>query len=460
MQLLFVHGWSVTNTSTYGELPEALSAGASDHNLDLNIQHIYLGKYISFHDEVTMDDIGKAMDRALRDLPENNDNIIKPFSCITHSTGGPVVRYWIDKYYGSKKIDQLPLKHLVMLAPANHGSALAKLGKARLGRIKAWFNGVEPGQKVLDWLSLGSDGQWKLNESYLNYNNSENGFFPFVLTGQGIDNKFYDFLNTYLVEKGSDGVVRVAGANMNCRYFSLVQSRDKKIRKQPSTTELIPEYKQKKPENIALGVYKNHSHSGKDKGIMQSIESDDTNAPVVQDILKCLKVEDTIDYDSRSNELEQLTSKSQKGDSRYCMLVINVCDETGVQIGMDDYDIILLAGNQYQPQKLPQGFLKDSQMNNTTGRFIYYLDADKMHKIKDGKFGIRVIARPQKGFAYYQEAEYRSNGVSVNSILVPNQTTYVNITLNRFVDKNVFRFGPVKDKPLSFKKTKPFNEKK
>ncbi|NOQ27162.1 MAG: hypothetical protein GQ564_17515 [Bacteroidales bacterium] len=43
--------------------------------------------------------------------------------------------------------------------------------------------------------------------------------FPFVLTGQGIDEKFYDFINSYLIENESDGVIRMAGANNNYRYF-------------------------------------------------------------------------------------------------------------------------------------------------------------------------------------------------------------------------------------------------
>lgn len=40
MIVLFVHGWSVTDTSTYGRLPEALSAQASNYDLDIDIQHI------------------------------------------------------------------------------------------------------------------------------------------------------------------------------------------------------------------------------------------------------------------------------------------------------------------------------------------------------------------------------------------------------------------------------------
>jgi hypothetical protein len=91
MQLIFVHGWSVTNTDTYGNLPQALSKASGNYGLVLDIRHIFLGRYISFHDEVTMDDIARAMDRALRDLPGNGDDRIAPFSCITHSTGGPAV---------------------------------------------------------------------------------------------------------------------------------------------------------------------------------------------------------------------------------------------------------------------------------------------------------------------------------------------------------------------------------
>jgi len=67
MLLIFVHGWSVTSTDTYGELPAALSKAASGFGLTLDIRHLYLGKYVSFHDEVTLDDIARAMDRAFCD---------------------------------------------------------------------------------------------------------------------------------------------------------------------------------------------------------------------------------------------------------------------------------------------------------------------------------------------------------------------------------------------------------
>lgn len=458
MRLIFVHGWSVTTTDTYGDMPDVLAKASAEHGFEIDIKHIHLGKYISFHDEVTMDDIARAMDQALRELPGNSREKIEAFSCITHSTGGPVVRSWIDRFYGKDGLKDLPLKHLVMLAPANHGSSLAALGKSRVGRIKAWFNGIEPGQRVLDWLSLGSNGQWDLNRNWTEYDYSGTDFYPYVLAGQGIDRKFYDFLNSYLIEKGSDGVIRVAGANLNYRYFVLKQDTKQEIRKKPLTYRLVPEENSGTvPEKTALRVYGEYSHSGKKMGIMRSICTDDTDAPVVKDIMRCLRVSCREDYSSCADELDRETAEAQENGSCFCMLVFNIRDEQGEFISEDDYDLYLLAGNKYKPDQLPGGFFVDRQMNKQTGRLVYYLDAGKMQHIKDDKFGIRVVARPSKGFSYYRAGEYRSDGLDVRDILAPNQVTYVDIVLNRFVDENVFRFGEVKDKPESFKKIKPSN---
>ena len=56
MHIVFVHGWSVTNTDTYGGLPAALLKNASAQ-LDLRVTHLYLAKYVSFADEVALDAI-------------------------------------------------------------------------------------------------------------------------------------------------------------------------------------------------------------------------------------------------------------------------------------------------------------------------------------------------------------------------------------------------------------------
>jgi hypothetical protein len=459
MRLIFVHGWSVTDTDTYGELPAALTAAAARYNLTLNIRHLHLGKYVSFHDEVTVDDIARGLDRALRDLPDN-DGAIPEFSCITHSTGGPVVRHWVERYYGASDLRSCPLRHLVMLAPANHGSALAVLGKRRVGRIKSWFAGVEPGQRVLDWLSLGSEGQWTLNQRSLAYDSARRGFFPFVLAGQGIDAKFYDFINSYLVEPGSDGVVRVAGANMNCRFIALTQSRDL-VRASPETFALIPMSKSpvRTPKAIPLGVFNRYSHSGKKMGIMRSVKKADArDTQVVSEILQCLQVEDPAAYARRVEALAELTEREQAGTDRFSMLVFNIRDDHGGRFTNDEFDVSLLAGEKYQPQSLPGGFFQDRQINRLTSNLVYYLNSSRMASIQDGCFDVRVVARPTSGFARYAAAEFRSEGMKVERILAPNQTTYVDITLRRLVDKSVFRFDRADQPSGSFRRVKPSGE--
>jgi len=461
MRLIFVHGWSVTNTNTYGQLPEALVTAATHCHLQLDIQHIQLGKYVSFHDEISLDDIARGLNQALHDLPDNHDHI-QPFSCITHSTGGPVVRHWIDAFYGATKLSELPLKHLIMLAPANHGSSLAVLGKKRVGRIKAWFNGVEPGQRVLDWLSLGSHGQLQLNRNCLDYNYASNNIFPFVLTGQGIDTKFYDFINSYLGEPGSDGVVRVAGANMNYSFLALKQTNDI-VRQRPTATRLI--YDNDNPIHtstaVPIGVYRRYSHSGNKMGIMKSMTASQSDSqPAVADIVKCLQVDNEADYLQRAKELATLTTQEQKISrekdhiERYAMLIFHIHDDQGNPFSSGDFDILLLAGKTYQPHHLPDGFFIDRQMNSITGNLVYYIDVDRMHSIKDGLFGIRVTARPDSGFTYYCIAEFRSEGIAIDKIVVANQTTYVDITLTRCVDRNVFRFDRGDKKRVEFSRVK------
>lgn len=78
--------------------------------------------------------------------------------------------------------------------------------------------------------------------------------------------------------------------------------------------------------------------------------------------------------------------------------------------------------------------------------------------IKDRKIGIEVTARPLEGFSHYNTAEFHSNNIPLGDIFVPNETTYIDIILHRFIDKNVFRFGPASSGPVNFKDIKPSNE--
>ncbi len=451
MKLVFVHGWSVTDVDTYGELPEVLQREASA-DLDLEIKNIYLGEYISFHDEVTLDDISRAFERArAKELKD------EPFACITHSTGGPVMRLWIELFY-KDKLNEIPLTHLVMLAPANHGSALAILGKAKVGRIKAWWNDTEPGVGVLNWLQLGSQGQWNLNDSWLDCL-SKNTFYPFVLSGEKIDENFYDFINHYLVEKGSDGVVRLSGANMNYQKVVLKQDCNHEIidaKIDGATLKAYPlkvEGEIKKSTDCAFEVIKGASHSGDKYGIMKSVKKKRVVKSVVNSILESLHVNTFEQYNKLSDAMTLRTKSAQEKSDKYIMFVFNVRDNFGNEI--HDYDMLLLAGNDYEPSELPKGFFMDRQKNNLSGNLTYYLNYNKLKEIKDKKLGIRIVARPNGGFSYYLPAEFRSEDLKLEHLLIANQTMMVDVVLERIIADNTFVLDTVADAKKDFKYRKP-----
>lgn len=464
MLLVFVHGWSVTSKDTYGGLPEAVQAAATAAGLAVETREISLSRYISFHDEVTLDDLAHAMDHAVRnDVPDNAD-ATREFACITHSTGGPLVRRWVDLHYGADGLARCPLRQLVMLAPANHGSALALLGKSRIGRINAWYNDVEPGQGVLDWLCLGSEGAWTLQTNFLGYPGDLAPLYPFVLTGETIDRAFYDFLNSYLTEKGSDGVVRVAAANLNYAHFRLVQTLQPVDDAPPGTCRLdVDPAGTRRPPPTAFGVVPDASHSGDTIGIMRSVTPDNAaQKPVVAEIVRCLQVASPAAYAQRTTEMAALTERTQPAEGtgrRFIMFVIRVRDDGGRTV--DDFDLILL-GDAYRPDAVPRGFFVDKQKNPKSSSLVYYMDYDVLARAD--QLGLRVVARPQivdgnvRGFAGYRPAEYRSEGNDLIRSLQPNQTVYLDIELKRYVNREAFRIDPLSAGRGSFKDTTPSDD--
>lgn len=416
--------------------------------------NIYLGHYISFNDTVTVDDIARAFDHAVRDEIADKLQNGARFACITHSTGGPVVRKWMDLYY-KNNLAKCPLSHLIMLAPANHGSALAQLGKSRLGRIKSFFEGIEPGQQVLDWLELGSDMSWQLNESWLDYECTAQGIYSFVLTGQTIDRQLYDAVNSYTGEAGSDGVVRVTSANMN---YSLLQ-----LHQAGNNGENLVVAKMRRSKPMAFGVLPGRSHSGKKMGIIRSITMANASThPTAVWVLKCLQVRNPNSYNTLAKELEQLTQDTQNKEqiehvktliykreyitNRHSMIIFRFIDDRGNHL--DDYDLYLTAGPQYSEDALPKGFFADRQQNqHNQGKLTYFLDYDIMEAgintpKMQGNLGFRLRAHPEasdQALAYYRLLDFHSSLANIHKIIHPNETVMVEIMLQRRVDKAVSR---------------------
>jgi len=482
--LVFVHGYSVTNVDTYGQLPIRLKEEGKKNGLDIQVNEIYLGKYISFNDNVTLNDISKAFNHAVNTQLAHLITAKKQFVCITHSTGGPVARNWWYNFYSSVN-KTCPMSHLIMLAPANFGSALAQLGKGKLSRIKAWFDGVEPGQKVLDWLELGSNAAWKLNKEWITSDGkqiSEKGFYPFVITGQSIDRKLYDNLNSYTGELGSDGVVRVAACNLNSQYLKLVQP---SVQKDASGKYYSKEFKIESyitSPSTAMRIVTGKSHSGEDMGILRSVKANNTDtasAETVNAIMNCIKVSNLKQYQVLTEKFNKETKQVQTNElletdtqflllkrtfihDQYSQVIFKVIDQENNPIY--DYDLILTAGVNDDPNHLPQGFFVDRQKNRlNTETITYYFNYSIMAggpEVKNSKnevvrnampgaamLGIEIRPRPDDGFVKYVPCKIKANKELLQKALKPNSTTLIEIVLQRIISTNVFSLNKIETMP-------------
>lgn len=215
--ILIIHGWS-DNSSSFKPLINLLQA-----QLKRDIHLFDLADYLSMDDEITFDDIVSAMAHAW----EKNNLPTAPYSVdvIVHSTGGLVIRDWLCRNFTP---ESAPVKHLVMLAPANFGSPIAHKGQAFIGRIIKGFNSeklFQVGEKILQGLELASPYTWELamqDRFGLQDFYGPGKILCTVLTG----NTGFTGISAAANENGTDGVVRVATANMNCALLTADFSQD------------------------------------------------------------------------------------------------------------------------------------------------------------------------------------------------------------------------------------------
>lgn len=211
--LVIIHGWSDVAES-FLPLAEALEAGSGRE-----VEHLFLGNYVSLDDDVQMLDLVKALTRAWKDrqLPLKSKSV----DVILHSTGGLIVRDWVHTEFVARG-EKPPIDNLVMLAPANFGSPLAHKGRAIYGRVLKGFDSekrFQTGTQILRALEMASPYTWELAErDRLKANPySATGIRTTVIVG----NRGYRGISALANEKGSDGTVYVATANLNCARVQL-----------------------------------------------------------------------------------------------------------------------------------------------------------------------------------------------------------------------------------------------
>ena len=225
-QVAILHGWSDTSAS-FRPLAEFLEASG------YKAVPLWLGDYISMDDDVKIEDVAKRMETVVTKKIAAGALSI-PFDLIVHSTGGLVARHWIAEYYVEHG-RACPVKRLVMLAPANFGSRLAAIGKSMLGRIfKGARNFFHTGTEMLNALELASPFQWDLAQRDLfvpdgaetaraAYGTGRRQVMPFVIVGS---HPYPSGVRRLVNEYGSDGTVRVPGANLNAHGLTVDFSAD------------------------------------------------------------------------------------------------------------------------------------------------------------------------------------------------------------------------------------------
>ncbi|MEP7187239.1 MAG: phospholipase [Rhodanobacter sp.] len=456
--LVFVHGWSVTNSSTYGDLPLRLQQQAGAAGMALTLADIWLSEYVSFDDAVTMPDLVRAFDHALRDL----HLLDASFACITHSTGGPVVREWLRAQREKPATHStIRLGHLIMLAPANFGSALAQLGKGTLGRLKSWFAGVEPGQRILDWLELGSAGSLSLNLDFIHGDDpAARAQFLFVLTGDRPDRSLYDPLNSYTGENGSDGVMRIAAANLNARHAILSPQISGNAGVDTLNLTLT------RGPRCAFKMIPGAAHSGADHGIMSSAEP-----ATVQAVLRCLQVHGVDEYvalctafetenanrDADKVELESAAPFAPRvhiHDPR-SLLIVRLTDETGEPLNGAGF--LLTAGAPASVDLMPQGFMLDRQANakqrTTISLFLNHsllAGDDRVADPRNSRKSLRpavashrpygaIISPPDLSGLVHHALAASAQSDDLFNMLGPHQTTVLDVVLPRKVHQGIFR---------------------
>ncbi len=336
--IVILHGWSDTS-ETFEPLARLLRA-----RLGRQVSIVSLADYVSMEDEVRFDDVAEAMDVAWRrhGLPRGKGRV----DAVVHSTGGLVIRDWLQRHY---RPGNAPVKRLVMLAPANFGSHLAHKGRSFIGRVYKGFIAKKPegrafetGTHILRGLELASPYTWQLAERD-RFGRGGAMYQPGnVLCTVLVGNSGYRGISSIANEDGSDGTVRASTASMDCVRISAA------FPARPGDGAAGPgvEYElEESSGETAFGVVEGHNHgtitlSHRRRPIGEAAQAT-PDGDLLAKIVRGLTVADD-GFEAWRQELEAgnraLMPKAPRRDGKnhgFQNTVVHVRDQYGV--GVDDH---------------------------------------------------------------------------------------------------------------------------
>lgn len=497
--LLLVHGYSAESKSStpsaiqgiYGTLPAALREKYGPRN----VFELDVSRYISLEDGIRLDDISRAMENALR--ADFGHLLEGKFDVVIHSTGALVVRNWLRNH--SRKPS--PIDRLVYLAGANFGSGWAHVGKGQLAKWGRFVfqGGAERGVQVLNSLELGSPETLDLHIHFLEPGNgvlSDYKVKEFCLIGSQAKRAWLRFPVRYAHEDGSDGVVRVAGCNVNFNYLPIQPKRRTAdlgwdaLKKQVALVARPPEMRTSVPDElytlnnpvladeadesgVPLAILFECAHSGDDMGIVRGRQPREALMELLDVALKTRTVaqyrqaakhfaEHTAETYRRAESelapgwLSGLFHEPRQQYDAHAQIVFRMRDQDGRPI--DHFDLFFHSGTSDKAkwtasrpdQKTIKELFEHTHVSSQTGGVIlFYLRVtsfdedsgtwkDRLADI-DGVDLEIVATEPQTGDIAYLPCRLVISADRLRRIVRPHQTTIVDITMPRHPSGQVFK---------------------
>ena len=498
--ILFVHGYSAENDETtksairgiYGSLPQAVRR----HYGRDNVEEIDLSRWASLEDAVNLDDVARALDRALH---AEHPHLLKGgFHAITHSTGALVVRNWLRRFSARPS----PLNNLAHLAGANFGSGWAHIGQgqfAKWGRMV--FDQTDRGIRILEALEFGADWTIDLHLHFLQPEHrldEQYGVREHVIVGTQADVGWFSAPIRYAKEDGSDGVVRCAAANLNFNHVILAPKPEartltwKQVAREQEknldrSTRRGSFYEFRAPSRpgvagrpvIPFAIPHQCAHSGEDMGIVRGSKPRRQVMCLIDLALRSTKAnwanrveafekETERTYDQAARQAvppwwKKWIDKPSAQYDKHAQVILRLRDQDGRPV--PHYDVFFDSVKNRQDKSLPiREPIEHQHVNGESPNVLcFYLRTDVMQLAKDGtyKWDRRV---PKLGGCYLEvtaiepatgpvlDDRDRSRGQvaylpvrkeftaeQLEQFLQPHQTTVIDVEMLRVPSGNVYK---------------------
>lgn len=443
--IVVLHGWSDRSDSF-----EALARRLPGLGLPGRVVPVYLGDYVSMDDDVGFDDIVEAMRRAWADarLPTAPRSV----DLMVHSTGALVVRHWMTSSY---QPETNPVRRLLMLAPANHGSHLAHKGVSFLGRVFKGYKSrrlFHTGAKILRGLELASPFTWELARRD-RFDPQRRWYGPGrVLATVLVGTRGYDGIAAAANTSGSDGTVLVATADLDPAYarFDFATDPDR-----PSLSML------ESNGRTAFCRLPRENHSTiayKDQG---------PRNPLTDDLVRRALLVDDAGFEAHRLELGQFNTQHRRQEANdaytqgYQNTVVCVQDDHGNYVA--DYFLEVFAKQLNRDRvddaltgTLQRQVVASVHRNQPNGAFrSLKINCDNLHELfveRQRPLYLSITAHPEiadTGSVGYATIAYNDIGsirVDVNELgrlFMPDRTLYVHLVIDRKQTRDLVRFRRV-----------------